>query len=216
MALNINGTTGISGVDGSVSAPALTGTDSNTGITFPAADTIKFSTGGVERMSITNSGITGISPGITMAQSWRLSSSFSVPNSNVFITSNLEAADSYSYGQIGSSMTESSGAFTFPSTGIYLIQFIGVHTSSSQANWSQTEIHYTENNSSYDPTAYGYANLSDGGAYQSSYCQFLFDVTDTSTHKIKFGCRGSVSNTSLLGHTNQNNTTFQFTKLGYT
>ena len=61
MALNINGTTGISGVDGSVSAPALTGTDSNTGITFPAADTIKFATGGVERMSITNSGITGVS-----------------------------------------------------------------------------------------------------------------------------------------------------------
>ena len=63
MALNINGTTGISGVDGSVSAPALTGTDSNTGITFPSADTIKFATGGVERMSITNSGITGISGG---------------------------------------------------------------------------------------------------------------------------------------------------------
>ena len=65
MALNINGTTGISGVDGSVSAPALTGTDSNTGITFPAADTIKFSTGGVERIVINNSGIsgTGISAG---------------------------------------------------------------------------------------------------------------------------------------------------------
>ena len=59
MALNINGTTGISGVDGSVSAPALTGTDSNTGITFPSADTIKFATGGVERMQITNSGVTG-------------------------------------------------------------------------------------------------------------------------------------------------------------
>ena len=166
--------------------------------------------------AIASTKLSGITAGITMAQSWRITSSFSVPNSNVFITSNLEAADSYSYGQIGSSMTESSGAFTFPSTGIYLIQFIGVHTSSSQANWSQTEIHYTENNSSYDPTAYGYANLSDGGAYQSSYCQFLFDVTDTSTHKIKFGCRGSNSNTVLVGHTNQNNTTFQFTKLGDT
>jgi len=59
MALNINGTTGISGVDGSVSAPAVTGTDSNTGITFPSADTIKFSTGGVERMQISNSGVSG-------------------------------------------------------------------------------------------------------------------------------------------------------------
>jgi len=63
MALNINGTTGISGVDGSVSAPAVTGTDSNTGITFPAADTIKFSTGGVERMQITNSGVSGTGVG---------------------------------------------------------------------------------------------------------------------------------------------------------
>tara|TARA_R100000329_G_scaffold12330_2_gene13370 strand:+ start:8441 stop:9103 length:663 start_codon:yes stop_codon:yes gene_type:complete len=59
MALNINGTTGISGVDGSVSAPAITGTDSNTGITFPSADTIKFSTGGVERMQISNTGVSG-------------------------------------------------------------------------------------------------------------------------------------------------------------
>ena len=67
MALNINGTTGISGVDGSVSAPALTGTDSNTGITFPAADTIKFATGGVERMSITNSGISGVSTTVASA-----------------------------------------------------------------------------------------------------------------------------------------------------
>ena len=63
MALNINGTTGISGVDASVSAPALTGTDSNTGISFPAADTIKFSTGGVERLQITNSGVTGTGVG---------------------------------------------------------------------------------------------------------------------------------------------------------
>ena len=63
MALNINGTTGISGVDGSVSAPAVTGTDSNTGITFPSADTIKFSTGGVERMAITNTGVSGTGVG---------------------------------------------------------------------------------------------------------------------------------------------------------
>ena len=63
MGLNINGTTGISGVDASVSAPAVTGTDSNTGISFPSADTIKFSTGGVERMQISNSGVSGTGVG---------------------------------------------------------------------------------------------------------------------------------------------------------
>jgi len=59
MALNINGTTGISGVDGSASAPALTGTDSNTGINF-ASDTVKINTGGTTRAIINSSGNMGI------------------------------------------------------------------------------------------------------------------------------------------------------------
>ena len=55
MALNINGTTGISGVDGSASAPALTGTDSNTGINF-ASDTVNINTGGSTRVIVDSSG----------------------------------------------------------------------------------------------------------------------------------------------------------------
>jgi len=55
MALNINGTTGISGVDGSTSAPALQGTDSNTGINF-ASDTVNINTGGATRLEIKDDG----------------------------------------------------------------------------------------------------------------------------------------------------------------
>ena len=55
MALNINGTTGISGVDGSASAPAVTGTDSNTGINF-ASDTVNINTGGSTRVKVDSSG----------------------------------------------------------------------------------------------------------------------------------------------------------------
>ena len=62
MAFVIDGTTGIATVDGSVSAPSQRGQDTNTGISY-AADTIKFSTNGVERMSITNSGVVGAGGG---------------------------------------------------------------------------------------------------------------------------------------------------------
>jgi len=48
MPVTINGTTGIAGVDGSASTPAVQGTDTNTGIFFPAADTIAFGEGGAE------------------------------------------------------------------------------------------------------------------------------------------------------------------------
>jgi len=69
MSLELSGTTpAIKGVAGSVSAPALTGDDVDTGISFPSANTIKFSTGGVERMSITDSGISGTGVGGAMKQ----------------------------------------------------------------------------------------------------------------------------------------------------
>lgn len=55
MALNINGTTGISGVDGSNASPAIQGTDSNTGVSF-GSDTVNINTGGATRYSIDSSG----------------------------------------------------------------------------------------------------------------------------------------------------------------
>ena len=48
MAVTINGSTGIAGVDGSAGTPAVQGADANTGMFFPAADTIAFAEGGTE------------------------------------------------------------------------------------------------------------------------------------------------------------------------
>ena len=47
MTITINGTTGIAGVDGSASTPAVQGTDTNTGIYF-GSDTISFTEGGTQ------------------------------------------------------------------------------------------------------------------------------------------------------------------------
>jgi hypothetical protein len=60
MSLILSGTDGLSDVDGSAATPAIRGTDANTGIFFPAADTIAFSEGGVESMRITSAGDVGI------------------------------------------------------------------------------------------------------------------------------------------------------------
>lgn len=59
--------------DGSASAPSLTNTgDSNTGLYFPAADTVAISTGGTKRLEVDSSGNVGIggsSPGVKLAVS---------------------------------------------------------------------------------------------------------------------------------------------------
>lgn len=55
MPITINGTTGISGVDGSAGTPALQGGDTNTGISF-GTDVVIASTGGIERARVDASG----------------------------------------------------------------------------------------------------------------------------------------------------------------
>jgi hypothetical protein len=60
MSLILSGSDGVSDIDGSASTPAIRGTDANTGIFFPAADTIGFAEGGAEVMRIDSSGRVGI------------------------------------------------------------------------------------------------------------------------------------------------------------
>jgi hypothetical protein len=60
MPLVLDGTNGVSGVDGTASNPSYEGTDSNTGIFFPAADTVAIGTGGTERVRVVSAGDVGV------------------------------------------------------------------------------------------------------------------------------------------------------------
>ena len=60
MSLILSGTDGLSDVDGTAATPAIRGTDANTGIFFPAADTIAFAEGGVECARCDSSGNFGL------------------------------------------------------------------------------------------------------------------------------------------------------------
>jgi hypothetical protein len=60
MTLILSGTDGLSDVDGSAATPAIRGTDANTGIFFPAADTIAFAEGGAEVARFDSDGDFGI------------------------------------------------------------------------------------------------------------------------------------------------------------
>ena len=81
MSLILNGTDGLSDVDGSAATPAIRGTDTNTGIFFPAADTIAFSEGGIESMRIDSSGnVSSITDNGTGA--YAINFSTSMPDAN--------------------------------------------------------------------------------------------------------------------------------------
>ena len=118
-------------------------------------------------------------------------------------------------------MTESSGVFTFPSTGIYYIEYICMLVvTSSAVRYCGNRIQTTVNNSSY-PTAMetlGHVGLSNSfGAYNTTTSSILFDVTDTSTHKIRFSATSiQHASTSVIGNTGSNSTAVTFIRLGDT
>ena len=153
--------------------------------------------------------------GITNAQQWRISAAQSNMGNGDHVTNNWEVADSFGYGGIGSAMSQSSGIFTFPSTGIWLVQFTYNGTDGSAQNYVGGIITSTTNNSSYGEAVKGNSSIQANG-YFTGTINFMFDVTSTSTHKVRFAVHCASGQIALSGDTNRTDTGAVFIRLGDT
>ena len=182
-----------------------------------SGDTITIPSGA----TITNNGTASGFGGITQADLWRLSTTFSIPstNTNTDLTSNWERADDATQsGYIGSGMSQSSGIFTFPETGIYQIRFNAFFTAAS-AHYVAVRIFGTPDNSAYDQLAtaeQGLADTSGGTDYTNLNAACHFDCTNTSTHKVKFTVYTTASSTNVYAESTSNATYVTFLRLGDT
>ena len=155
--------------------------------------------------------------GITMADMWRLTANTNASTS-ADVTSNWERNDDASYGSIGTGLTESSGIFSFNSTGIYFIYFVARIIAYPSDNNAVLSLKTTTDNSSYNESSR--ANV--GNASSSDYIvtnganTFIFDVTNTTTHKFKFSTGDFSTNTVLTGDTSYQRTGFTVIRLGDT
>ena len=154
--------------------------------------------------------------GVTMSDSWILNDDVTISGSNVLLnTSSLVQSSVATTGFIGTGVSYSSGYFTFPSTGIYQITaYYDVTTTTSQD--VSLKIWTTTDNSTYvqRTTAYTYAVANQ---LVSGVQNFIFDVTDTSTHKVGlyyYAVGGGT--TKLRGNSSQAETQITFLKLGET
>jgi hypothetical protein len=160
--------------------------------------------------------------GITEADMWRLSASITGISSSTttVLGSNWERVDDATFSYIGSGMSESSGIFTFPSTGIYqIILSIGAYTNGQAAEeYFKTEILGTSNNSSYSDLTQSSQQIADITTYDYArgYSSTYFDVTNTSTHKVKFAVFFGSRTGNIGGKSTETITGVQFIRLGDT
>jgi len=182
--------------DSSVSLAKLTATGTKDSTTFLRGD---------------NTFSEPVAGGITEADLWRLSADTSAGG---YITSNWERADTDGQNHLGTGMSESSGVFTFPSTGYYLIMAMGDQKFTGGAHdQADFTIYSTTDGTNYARAAIANGSSATTNYHESTTTTLLFDVTNTSTHKLKFYSAG---NWTLRGNTSQNQTHVTFVRLGDT
>ena len=184
-----------------------------------SSDTITIGASG-DTIALAGTTVTGITQGITVADQWRLTANKDGAAASTLIAENLERIDDTGYGQIGSGMTQSSGIWTFPSTGIYLILVQATISFISQADVNAFIVtNTTTNNSTYAEVAQAKnaSTTASANSGASVFSQYLFDVSNTSNCKVKFTTSSFASNgTFAQGDTNSNYTSFGFYRLGDT
>jgi hypothetical protein len=208
---------------GGITADAINGTL----IADDAINSEHYTDASIDTAHVADSQITAAKTsgvGILEFDTWRISANQAIGSSGrQYVTDNWERTDTGPFEKIGTGLTQSSGVFSFPSTGKYLITFNPCYTNRGGGTnhnhvYFRGEISVTENNSSYNVRSQGndsFDNATGGEFYGSQTLQMLLDVTDISNIKVKVGFY-LANATTVLGDTNQNLTSINFMKLGDT
>ncbi len=167
--------------------------------------------------AISSTKLSGITSGITMVDQFRVHTSFT---GTVDPVQNLERTDDATDGFIGTGMTESSGIFTFPQTGIYLVEF--------QINWffagDEREVIAmidisTNSGTNYDNVALSRTHIKQAEGTNTHACctaSSTVDVTNASTFRCKGRTDTGGSSVYINGNSNATETYFRFIRLGDT
>ena len=165
--------------------------------------------------AISGANLTGITQGVTELDSWRITSNYSNYGNND-ITANWERDDNQ-FEKIGTGLTESSGVFSFPSTGKYVILYNGQATGNGDRYVGIVGYVSSNGGSSYSQLseAYGSAYNSGNATYANFSLVDSVDVTDISQFKIKF-LASSSGTCTYSGDTHSNRNGFIAFKVGET
>tara|TARA_B100001989_G_C24329301_1_gene359149 strand:- start:47 stop:661 length:615 start_codon:yes stop_codon:yes gene_type:complete len=204
MPVTINGNGSITGLsvgglpDGTVDADTL------------ASNAV--TTNKIANSAVTSPKTSGVG-GVTMYDEWRRTSDGSGTGD---ITSSW-ARNNTNFAQIGSGMTESSGIFTFPSTGIYRVTYHIMGWRNGDTAFFGCNLNLsTDSGSSYSLVTYSRnTNSNDGNAYATAHGWGTIDVTNASTFRVKFTIDTS-GTWNWRGSSGYNESFVSFMKVGET
>ena len=148
--------------------------------------------------------------GITEADQWRLTTNVTANTATIV---NWERNDEAVFGKIGTGMSESSGIFTFPSTGVWYVNGV-FQIEVVSGDYVELVLEGTVDNSTYDNLSYGGEYSSSGSTSGGSPVSCYVNVTNTSLVKVKFSVNDISAGSVIRGTTSSNRTWVDFIRLG--
>ena len=206
MPVTING-------DGSISGLSVGGLG-NGGI----VDADSLASNAVTTAKIANSAVTadkasGTAKGLTMVDHWRKDSQVTGNQSPI---TGWERVDNH-FSVQGTGMTESSGVWTFPQSGLYLVTYTGHGYLNSTTSYIGLYFFISTNSgASYESNSIGHAYFGAmGQGYAGGSNQTVLNVTNASTFRFKIYFTSSNSSAPILqGHTSRTLTNLVIIRLG--
>ena len=153
--------------------------------------------------------------GIENITTFRMTTNFTMSSSNNQITANWSQGGA----SLGTLISESSGTFSFPQTGLYIVAVnFALYRIQGDSNYVGLRIKSTTDNSSYSYVSSTYTHLSSETEQHSSiYNEFIFDVTNTTNDKIQIDYQAeNASNIRLIGSSSADVSYIRFIRLGDT
>jgi hypothetical protein len=149
-----------------------------------------------------------------MADQLRLTTDTAINTSETDITSWIRI-NSTGQGTTTSQVSESSGIFTFPTTGLYLVMF---HASIGRINANVSNINIRLRSSTDDFASNTLIIESNAGITGSTPSELaplitLFNVSNTATDKIKVTAEANLTGTQLKGSSGTNKTYITFLRI---
>ena len=152
---------------------------------------------------------------ITHMDQWRVTTT--TGGGSAVLTSNLERVDT-DWSGIGTGMTESSGIFSFPVTGIWLVNVdASFYSASGAAAYQGIYTQLDDDGTGYSNRAINLCNVTGTSYYSAMSTSIALDIENTSTHSVRFYMASSGnSDMRAIGNTDATQTGFTFIRLGDT
>lgn len=165
--------------------------------------------------------------GTTHISQWRQNANSTIQtyanagNAYTILTANWEKADNTNgieFTNLGTDLTQSSGVFSYPATGIWRIDFQLQWANSSSVTVTECYAYIEATNddgTDWLPIGDG-GNAVDAGtgtAWLTSTSHAIQDVEDVGQDKVRFKSVAGTNNATLIASTNMNNTYVTFTRL---